>query len=103
MNKDLETIKCKEFLKGKRCEFCEKVYSDGKNRTGWALDVKNFPKFESEEEFFKDRGEVTGLIRCKPVCKKHFTILRRDNDKRIDLGSDIPVSLELIKFRLRFI
>lgn len=103
MTKDLETIKCGEFLKGKRCKFCEKVYSDGKNRTGWALEVKNFPQFDSEEEFWKDRGFADGLVRCIPVCNKHFSIVRRDNDHRIDLGQEIPNTLDLIKFRLRFL
>ena len=116
MLKDLEHKECRKELKGKKCAFCEMIFESSLNNSGPYEKIKGLPKFIFEEDILSKGKEnaikeareqyvenAEGFIRCLPVCRKHFKILKKDNDLRIKKGMDIPKNLDLIKFKKKFI
>lgn len=116
MLKDIEHKKCREELIGKKCAFCETIFEYSLNDKGPYEKRKDLPKFVFEEDIIEKGRDLAikeakeqyienaeGFIRCLPVCRKHFRILKRDNDLRIKKGIDIPENLEVIKFKKNFI
>lgn len=96
--KDIEHKKCREFLKDKKCQFCEKIFNDLLNKEGVYNELESPPIIEKSdrEEFIRN---AQGFTRTHHLCGKHFRIFRKDNKKLNKKGIDIPRELNLIKLR----
>ena len=89
---------CREFLKDKKCQFCEKLFDDLINKKGIYDDLENPPSIEKsdKEEFISN---AQGFARTYYLCGKHFRIFRKDNKKLNEKGIEIPRELTLTKLR----
>lgn len=96
--KDIEHKKCREFLKNKKCQFCEKLFDNLLNKDGIYDKLENPPIIEisDKEEFIKN---AQGFARSHYLCGKHFRIFRKENKKLNESGIEIPAELKLIKIR----
>lgn len=110
--KDINHSECREFMKGKKCEFCEKLFDDIINKTGLYDFIKNPPELIDEddvEEFGLKKSielardgfvrDAEGFARCKVLCRKHHMIIREDNNERNDKGIDIPTDFSLLRYK----
>jgi hypothetical protein len=98
MINDGEIIKCKEFLKDKGCEMCKKIVQDCKNNEGVYKHFSNHKivLVKVDDSYI---SKASAIIRTHPVCKKHFKIIKRDNDKRQIKDIEITEDLTLLKYR----
>jgi len=95
---DIEHKKCRAFLKGKKCEYCEKLFNNLSNKEGLYHEIENPPLIleENRKEFVRS---AKGFVRTHMVCNKHFRIFRKENKKLNEAGIPIPSELILKKIR----
>ncbi len=96
--KDPEHRECRKFLKGKKCEFCSKLFADLIEKKGLYFEIDNPPELtiEDKEEFIRN---AQGFVRGKMVCGKHFRIFRAENKFLHEAGIEIIGEFKLRKIR----
>lgn len=89
-----------EYIDGKECTLCRKFFKDCENNEGIYVLFKNkkpsLVKVTNISNYIK---KATAIIRSHPVCKKHFKVIKRDNDLRQKKDMEITESLELLNYR----
>ena len=104
MYKDKNAQECKKYLSDKNCAVCNKFLNDCERESGIYLYFKN--KSQGLLNISKVKNYVkpaTAIIRTFPVCRKHFKIIKRDNDIRQRSGIEILADLELLNYRRSFL
>lgn len=89
---------CREFLRGKKCQFCTILFNDLLNKEGLYEEIDSPPFIEEvdRKEFIQD---AKGFARSHYLCNKHFKVFRKENKKLNELGIEIPSELILKKIR----
>lgn len=108
----IEQKRCLDFLKGKKCELCEQIFDDLLNKTGFYKLVRNPPQLVSQYDIdklgYEEAVRVTkkefikpadAFARCKLLCRKHQTMIRRDNNERMSKGLEIPTDFSLLRIK----